>query len=60
MLFHMNKDDVAERIRQALRHVIVHQGIRTRDLGGEASTTQFTDAIVAAIESGAGAGHSFP
>lgn len=56
MLYHMDKDDVAERVRAALRHVIVQQKIRTRDLAGEASTTQFTDAIVAAIESGAGAG----
>ncbi|HEX7185706.1 MAG TPA: isocitrate/isopropylmalate dehydrogenase family protein [Thermoanaerobaculia bacterium] len=60
MLFHMGKDDAANRIRQALRHVIVQRGIRTRDLGGEATTTQFTDAIVEALESGAGAGFSFP
>ena len=60
MLFHLHKDESAERIRQALRYVVVHQGIRTRDLGGEAGTTEFTDAIVSALESGAGAGHSFP
>jgi isocitrate dehydrogenase (NAD+) len=50
MLFHMGKDDVAQRIRRALRDVIVRQKIRTRDLAGEASTTQFTDAVVKAIE----------
>ncbi|HEY0553243.1 MAG TPA: isocitrate/isopropylmalate dehydrogenase family protein [Thermoanaerobaculia bacterium] len=50
MLFHMQKDEVAERVRRALRDVIVRQKIRTRDLGGEASTTELTDAIVAAIE----------
>jgi isocitrate dehydrogenase (NAD+) len=55
MLFHMQKDDVAERIRRALRKVVVDQRIRTRDLGGEASTSEFTDAIVAAIESETGA-----
>jgi isocitrate dehydrogenase (NAD+) len=49
MLYHMNKDEVAERVRAALRHVVVQQQIRTRDLGGEASTTQFTDAIVAVL-----------
>jgi isocitrate dehydrogenase (NAD+) len=54
MLFHMNKDDVAERVRAALRHVIVTRRIRTRDLGGEAGTTQFTDAVIDAIEAGAG------
>jgi isocitrate dehydrogenase (NAD+) len=50
MLYHMHKDEVAERVRRALRDVIVRQKIRTRDLGGEATTTQFTDAVVAAIE----------
>ncbi|MFL6262131.1 MAG: isocitrate/isopropylmalate dehydrogenase family protein [Thermoanaerobaculia bacterium] len=55
MLYHMQKDEVAERVRRALRDVIVRQKIRTRDLGGEASTTQFTDAIVAAIEKDTGA-----
>ncbi len=53
MLFHMQKDEVAERVRRALRDVIVRQKIRTRDLGGEAGTTQFTDAVVAAIEADA-------
>ncbi len=60
MLYHMHKDDVAQRIRAALRHVIVHQKIRTKDLGGEATTTQFTDAVIAAIESNAGEGMTFP
>jgi isocitrate dehydrogenase (NAD+) len=50
MLYHMHKDVEAERIRAALRHVIVQRGIRTRDLGGEAGTTQFTDAVVEAIQ----------
>jgi isocitrate dehydrogenase (NAD+) len=51
MLYHMHKDEVAERVRRALRKVVVDQKIRTRDLGGEATTTQFTDAIVRALES---------
>ncbi len=55
MLFHMQKDEVAERVRRALRDVIVRQKIRTRDLGGEATTTQFTDAVVKAIEADAAA-----
>ncbi len=53
MLYHMGKDEVAERVRKALREVVVNQKIRTRDLGGEASTTQFTDAIVEVLEKGA-------
>jgi isocitrate dehydrogenase (NAD+) len=55
MLYHMHKDEVAERVRKALREVVVNQKIRTRDLGGEATTSQFTNAIVEALESGAGA-----
>jgi isocitrate dehydrogenase (NAD+) len=50
MLYHMNKDEVAERVRAALRQVVVEQKIRTRDLGGEAGTREFTDAVVAALE----------
>jgi isocitrate dehydrogenase (NAD+) len=52
MLFHLGKDEEAERVRRALRDVIVRQKIRTRDLEGEATTTQFTDAIVKALEAG--------
>ena len=60
MLCHIDKDDVAQRIRQALRYVIVGQGIKTRDLGGQATMTQFTDAIVQALETGAGEGFKLP
>lgn len=55
MLWHLEKDEAAARVRAALRDVIVRQKIRTRDLGGEASTSQFADAVVAAIEAGVGA-----
>jgi isocitrate dehydrogenase (NAD+) len=53
MLYHLGKDAAAERVRAALRRVVVQQRIRTRDLGGEAGTTEFTDAVVAALEGGA-------
>jgi isocitrate dehydrogenase (NAD+) len=56
MLYHLHKDDVAEKVRTALREVVVNQKILTRDLGGQATTTEFTDAIVRALESGAGGG----
>jgi isocitrate dehydrogenase (NAD+) len=52
MLYHMGKDDVAQRLRAALREVIVERGIRTKDLGGDATTSGFTDAVVAALEAG--------
>ena len=50
MLRHMGRDDVAERLRAALHRVVVEQRLLTRDLGGDASTTAFTDAVVRAIE----------
>ncbi|MFL5444513.1 MAG: isocitrate/isopropylmalate dehydrogenase family protein [Myxococcales bacterium] len=53
MLYHLHKDEQAERVRRALRKVIVERGIKTRDLGGQATTTQFTDAIVHELEVGA-------
>jgi isocitrate dehydrogenase (NAD+) len=52
MLYHLNKDQAAERVRAALRQVVVRDRVRTRDLGGEATTSELTDAIVAAIEAG--------
>jgi isocitrate dehydrogenase (NAD+) len=52
MLGHLGKGEVAERIRRALRHVVVERGILTRDLGGEATTSGFADAVIEAIEAG--------
>jgi isocitrate dehydrogenase (NAD+) len=49
MLRHLGLDDVADRVRGALRLTIVERGIRTRDLGGTATTTEFTDAVTAAL-----------
>ena len=45
MLDHMGELDRAQRIRQALEHVIVVQKVRTRDLGGNASTQEFGNAV---------------
>jgi isocitrate dehydrogenase (NAD+) len=52
MLYHLGKDDVAKRVGAAVYKVIVVDRVRTRDLGGDATTTSFTDAVVAALESG--------
>ena len=54
MLYHLHKDEVAERVRRALRSVVVDQGIRTRDLKGDATTSQFADAILRAIDADTG------
>jgi isocitrate dehydrogenase (NAD+) len=50
MLRHLEMFDIVERLRRALRAVIVERGIRTRDLGGTATTTEFTEQVVRAIE----------
>jgi isocitrate dehydrogenase (NAD+) len=44
MLRHMGEGEMANRIMEALARVL-SDGIRTRDLGGAASTIEFTDAI---------------
>jgi len=49
MLHHLDEDDKAERIKAALWTALAQGSTRTADLGGTASTTQFTDAIVRAL-----------
>ncbi|MCM2268681.1 MAG: isocitrate/isopropylmalate dehydrogenase family protein [Thermoanaerobaculia bacterium] len=49
MLRYLDDAATAKRIDAALRTVLA-QGVRTRDLGGTASTTEFTEAIVRVIE----------
>ena len=50
MLDHIGERDRAGRIRAALDRVLTAGAVRTRDLGGKASTTEFTDAICREIE----------
>jgi isocitrate dehydrogenase (NAD+) len=50
MLDHIGERPAAERIRTALGQVLAAGRIRTRDLGGEATTTEFTDAVCREIE----------
>jgi isocitrate/isopropylmalate dehydrogenase len=45
MLDHIGERDTAARIRAALDKVLLDGAVRTRDLGGSATTTEFTDAI---------------
>jgi isocitrate dehydrogenase (NAD+) len=51
MLEHLSLKSEAARVERALVQVIGEQGLRTRDIGGSASTTEFTDALVAAVSS---------
>lgn len=45
MLDHVGELERAARIRDAVEHVIVKRNLRTRDLGGTASTQEFGDAV---------------
>jgi isocitrate dehydrogenase (NAD+) len=45
MLTHIGETGAADRIREALAQVLRRGEVRTRDLGGQATTTAFADAI---------------
>jgi isocitrate dehydrogenase (NAD+) len=49
MLDHINEREAASRITRALNTVLQARQKVTRDLGGTASTSEFTDAIIAAL-----------
>jgi isocitrate dehydrogenase (NAD+) len=50
MLDHLGERAIAERIRAALHRVLAAGALRTRDLGGTASTTEFTEAVCREIQ----------
>jgi isocitrate dehydrogenase (NAD+) len=50
MLDHLGEHQASDRIRAALGRVLSEGRIRTRDLGGQATTTEFTDAICKEVE----------
>jgi isocitrate dehydrogenase (NAD+) len=52
MLEHIGERDKSAHIRAALGRVLNSGTVRTRDLGGTASTTEFTEAICREIEHG--------
>lgn len=49
LLRHLDEREAAARLEQAILRVYADGQVRTRDLGGSASTTQFTDAVIAAM-----------
>lgn len=49
MLEHFGEDDRARKIRRAIETTVREGKSTTRDLGGSASTDQFTDAIIAKL-----------
>jgi isocitrate dehydrogenase (NAD+) len=51
MLDHAEHQDLAKRMRDAINATVHEDGIRTRDLGGKASTQEFAEAIVRRVRS---------
>jgi isocitrate dehydrogenase (NAD+) len=49
MLRHIDEGAAADRVMRAVNAVLAEGRVRTRDLGGTASTLEYADAIVAAI-----------
>jgi isocitrate dehydrogenase (NAD+) len=47
MLDHLGERHAAGRVRRAVRSAVVEAGVRTRDLGGGATTREFGDAVAA-------------
>jgi len=52
MLEHLGEADAATRVRKAVGGVLATGAVRTRDLGGSSTTTEFTAAVCKAIEQG--------
>ena len=50
MLRHLGEQDAANRIRSALERVYRVKEKRTRDVGGQAGTSEFADAVIAEME----------
>ena len=46
MLIHLNEMDAANRLQSAIEKVYAERGTLTPDVGGRASTDQFTDAVI--------------
>ena len=51
MLDHVGKQDLANRLRTAITDALNIDSVRTRDLKGEATTKQFTDAVCKRLSS---------
>src|SRR5690606_28395454 len=52
MLRYIDEREAADRIQNALFEVLREGKVRTRDIGGTASTAEFADAIIAKLDKG--------
>jgi len=50
MLDYLGETDKAQRIEDAVAHVIAEERVRTYDMGGTSSTSDMADAVVAAVK----------
>ena len=50
MLRYLGERNAADKIEKALHYTLSKKEVRTRDLGGTASTTEYTEAIVASMK----------
>jgi len=55
MLRHIDEGAAADRVMAALGDVLTAKKVRTRDLGGTASTLEFADAVARTLQAGAAA-----
>jgi tartrate dehydrogenase/decarboxylase/D-malate dehydrogenase len=51
MLGHLGELSSAERLGEAIDAVVASREHQTADLGGKATTAEFTDAVIAALKS---------
>ncbi len=49
MLQYLGERDAADLVSNALQRTLAQKQVRTKDLGGTASTTEFTEAVVASM-----------
>ena len=49
MLNHLHEEATGQRIKNAYNAVLAEGSVRTRDLGGTASTDEFADAVIAQL-----------
>jgi isocitrate dehydrogenase (NAD+) len=49
MLLHLGERDAAKRLRSAIEKVYAAQKHLTPDVGGNASTSEFTEAVIASL-----------
>jgi isocitrate dehydrogenase (NAD+) len=49
MLEHVGRDDLAQRLRTAIDRTLVQDRVRTGDLGGSATTAQYTRAVISRL-----------